>query len=65
MIRQELKQLTTIELILLFEAVRDELNLKTITGFSAAKGCVYNTAKKAQPATSVCGTKFIPLRDGK
>ena len=60
MIKDQLKELTNAELIQLFEAARDELNLKTITEFSKAHGIVYNTAKTKQPFTIVGKTKFIP-----
>ena len=58
--QNQLKGLTNTELIQLFEAVRDELNLKTITEYSKAHNMVYNTAKTKQPFTTVCKTKYIP-----
>lgn len=57
---EQLKQLTNLELIKLFEAVRDELNLKTITQYANDNDIVYNTAKTKVPFTTVCNTKYIP-----
>ena len=59
-INDTLKELTNAELIQLFEAVRDELNLKTITEFSQSNKMAYNTAKTKQPFTNICGIKFLP-----
>ena len=57
---QFLDDFTTDELIVLFEAVRDKLNLKSITSFAKDNKCAYNTAKTKVPFTSVDGTKYLP-----
>ena len=62
-ITETLNELTNAELIQLFEAVRDQLNLKTITNFANSHNIAYNTAKTKHPFTTVCGTKYLPDND--
>jgi hypothetical protein len=59
-IETQLEGLTNAELIQLFEAVKNKLNLKTITDFAATHGIVYNTAKTKIPFVTVCNTKYLP-----
>lgn len=55
-----LNTLSTEELIILFESVRDKLNLKSITQYAKDNNMVYNTAKTKVPFVTVCGTKYLP-----
>lgn len=55
-----LNTLSTEEQIILFESVRDKLNLKSITQYAKDNGIAYNTAKTKVPFVTVCGTKYLP-----
>ncbi len=59
-IENQLEGLTNAELIQLFEAVKNQLNLKTITQFAKDNDIVYNTAKTKIPFVTVCNTKYLP-----
>jgi len=59
-IENQLDQLTNTELIVLFEAVKNKLNLKTITQFAKDNSIVYNTAKNKIPFVIICNTKYLP-----
>ena len=59
-IENQLKGLTNAELIQLFDAVKNQLKLKTITQFAKDNDIVYNTAKTKIPFVTVCNTKYLP-----